>query len=336
MTRKQTTLAVLCPTWGAGRWASTTATACTGTGISRRRRRRSGTRPSGRHARAVRAPLVTAAVEQVRPAERVGVCIDCGSPTRPSSNWPAIAPVAPRPGSRATSHRCPRCYVRHQLDEAPGREGLSSYAVRHVRGLARASMAKGKCGSCVQPNARVATVRACPGVCRVFRSVGDVAQEGEPMMSNWHRDVARRKAREKLQRAQERCNARTSGRRCSRGDSPVARTSGRNRAFKAERLRDDGRVPRAATGRERASPRARAGRARTNASGTYVRGVCRDAGRGCRTPRNVANALTSASTPEDAARPASGRHARLKSGLHRRIGGECRPAVQDAARGRRT
>ena len=57
--------------------------------------------------------------DQVRAAQLLGVCIDCGSPTRPRSNWPAIAP-AHRAQQASFFHRCSRCYTRRQLDAHQG------------------------------------------------------------------------------------------------------------------------------------------------------------------------------------------------------------------------
>ena len=113
-----------------------------------------------------RAPLVTAAVEQVRPAERVGVCIDCGSPTRPSSNWPAIAP-AHRAHQSSYFYRCPPCYVWRQLEQHQGGKHVQAAPSGHVRRL-RGANGQGRLGARVQP-AAVAGSRACPGVQLVFR-----------------------------------------------------------------------------------------------------------------------------------------------------------------------
>ena len=96
------------------------------------------------------AALVSA---QVRAAELLGRCIDCGSPTRPRSNWPAIAPTH-RAQQSSFFHRCSRCYVRRQLDAAGGGKPVG-YA-----GRTRVRAARPQC-----PRARRRTSSAVRGGC---------------------------------------------------------------------------------------------------------------------------------------------------------------------------
>ena len=49
----------------------------------------------------------------------IGVCVDCGGPSRKRQNWSAIAP-AYRPTESGYHHRCGRCYVRLVLDKTDG------------------------------------------------------------------------------------------------------------------------------------------------------------------------------------------------------------------------
>ena len=92
-------------------------------------------------------------------------------------------------------------------------------------------------------------------------------------MANWHRDVARRKAREKLQRAQERRDA-------ERWEKMLKglrlKDERQERAFKKSGCETMEEFLELQRGRGR-SPRARAGRARTTPAG-LLRGLRREAG----------------------------------------------------------
>ena len=113
------------------------------------------------------------AQDLVLAAGLIGVCIDCGSPTRPRTNWQAIAP-AHRAQQSSFFHRCPRCYVLRQLDAAGGGETRQASAAGRLCELRRRN-GQGRGGARVQPATALARSRACARLSVVCQRMGDVA-----------------------------------------------------------------------------------------------------------------------------------------------------------------